>query len=380
MAWADWLAESGPPEALARAAALEPREARLRAMNAIVRSDNGDSSGAVDDDLRQASELNPFDSTVLMTLGLRAEFRRDLVVAEAYYTRAADVDRQFKPAWTLANFYARSHQPEKVWPMLRRCLQLDPLGFDPAPVFDLAWEYSNDRDKILDLMPRRRPRLIEYLSYLIRTERVDAATEVWPLALAVANPVEDAAALTPFPGLLVKHEHVAEAVKAWNTLVDANVVSASKLNPAVGASVADPEFNLPSPEGVFSWIASNPDGVFMRKLSPGLRIELDGNEPETVTLLSLVVPVIPGRAYKMRPAIDASGLTLPDDAGFQLRIVQTAAATTPVAVCPLLTHTPCVFSAPSNVIRIDLIYSRAPGTVRAKGSLTLTKALLEFAS
>ncbi len=88
--------------------------------------------------------MSPLDSGVLMALGLREEFRGNPAKAEAYLVRAAEIDHQFKPAWTLANYYNRTNQPDKGWPMIERILNLDPLGFDLAPVFELCWRQASD--------------------------------------------------------------------------------------------------------------------------------------------------------------------------------------------------------------------------------------------
>lgn len=386
MGWADWLSDSDAPDGVSRAVKLEPGDARIVALDAILRSDNGDLSAAadqaVDRDLRRALQLNPLDSTVLMTLGLRAEFRGQQAEAERYLVAAADIDHQFKPAWALANYYVRVDQTEKIWPLVRRCLGLNPLAFDPGPVFDLCWNATSDPDKILDLVPRRRPRLIEYLGYLIRTGRVDAALRVWPAALAVADFSKegDGSALIPFCGFLVKADRIPEAVHAWNDLVDRSVIHSNRLVPEKGNSMADPLFAYADSEGAFAWHLPNGTGLFVRNLSPSLQFELDGSEPETLPLLQVSAPVLAGKLYQLAWKVDASQLRERNDAGFSFRVRQGDGP--PEVQCPLLTGDPaCIFAAASGVetIRVELVYARAPGTTRAKGSFRISKTSLEFA-
>src|SRR5207248_4436953 len=130
---------------------------------------------------------------------LRAEIAGDMAGAERALTRAAAVDHTFKPAWTLANFYFRINKPEKFWPMIERCLSLvekrtaDLWSFDPGPVFDLAWNEATDEKKLRQMVPRRDATLVPYVAWLYRRKLTDAALEVWPEALSLAdasNPVD----------------------------------------------------------------------------------------------------------------------------------------------------------------------------------------------
>jgi len=119
----------------------------------MYRIETEEDSPTLDDDLRRAASMDPFNSVLLMTLGLRAEFRGSAAEAENDLVRAAELDHQFKPAWTIVNYYYRSGQKEKGWPFIQRMLALDPLGFDPVPVFELCWLESSDAPRIQSLLP-----------------------------------------------------------------------------------------------------------------------------------------------------------------------------------------------------------------------------------
>ena len=67
----------------------------------------------------------------------------------------------------LANYYVRQDQADKMWPVIRRGLALDPLVFDARPVFDLCWNESGDSKKILELIPTRGRVPLQYLAFLI---------------------------------------------------------------------------------------------------------------------------------------------------------------------------------------------------------------------
>jgi len=413
IAIADWVASSGTPDGLERAIHLAPDRSELLAREAIYRNDNGDQSPAVDEELQHAARLNPLDPSVLMTLGLREEFRGNRAQAEDYLLRAATIDHQFKPAWTLANYYFRANQPDKGWPMIQRILSLEPLGFNPTPVFELCWQQASDnRDaahRILSLIPKTGHRPVQYLQFLIGAHRADAAVDAWPAALgaAVANSAQpnpanasDVATLTAFDDFLATADHVAEAVAVWNQLVDSGFIHSGRLDPAKSISIADPDFRFPvstNTPNTFSWHVEEVPGVFAGGFSGSLRLEINGDEPQSFQVLSTYAPVVSGAHYRLHWKGDGSALSSPQDPGFGFQIVQQQASVQKngevVSQCPplLLVGNPvCDFVAPAEArsggsgevghlgkIRIDLRYARAQGPTRVSGVLQLLNVRLE---
>jgi tetratricopeptide (TPR) repeat protein len=393
LAVADSIGAPGTSVSLARAIAIEPENADLVARAALVRSDSGDGSRNVDRDLERALRLNPRNSEVLIALGLRREFEGNLAEAGRYLQRAAEVDHTFRASWVRADFSARNNRPDEFWRMARRCLSLEPLGYDPEPVFDLAWRVARDSNnvnskKILDLLPRTGPRAVQYLRYLIATNRLDAAIEAWPPALNsldASSPL-DAPALTEFTDLLVRNDRLSAAVRAWNQLVDRGMIQSGHLNPDSGVSVADPAFGYPLVQGPFGWNVTQQPGAFASAVPSMLRFEFDGNEPEAVQLLSTMAPVVGGRAYRLVWKYDSSRLASPKDAGFAFVLAKKNGDL--LARCQPMLALPdtgsCQFTVPAardyTAIRIELHYGRALGTVRIKGELRVTEIRLEFAS
>jgi tetratricopeptide (TPR) repeat protein len=388
IAVADWMAAADTPEALERAIRLQPADAVLVVRAALRHSNTGDMSSAVDRELLRAASANPLDSGVPMALGLREEFRGNTASAERYLIRAAEMDHTFKPGWTLANFYFRTNQPDRIWPLVRRSLALEPFPFDPSPVFDLCWNATTDSSKIASLIPLRGPVPLQYLNYLADTKRDAAAIEFWPRALAAAEHVVpiDIAGLTAFPNFLLNVNRVPEAVRSWNQLVERRIVISGHLDPMAGTSVADPDFTFPLLERAFGWQVAHPVGVSVAKASSGLRFEFDGNEPEAFRLLATVAPVLPGKAYRLTWKADASRLSSPRDPGLKFRILQTSDVLDSIIECRLLPVSDgvgeCRFTSRPDIFKagIDLQYIRAPGTTRVGGVVRITGVRLEFAS
>jgi tetratricopeptide (TPR) repeat protein len=392
IAVADLAASDKTMEGFSRAMRIAPNDPELRMQEALFRSDNddGENSLSVDEDLRLASRLNPYDSNLLMTLGVREEFRGDNTTAEAYLKRAVEVDRQFKPGWTLANFYSRTGQPEKSRPLIKHVLGLEPLGFDPDPVFALCWEEAGAGDevetsrKILELIPAAGTRRVQYLSFLMKTKRADAALELWPQALQVfdAKDAGEVSVVMEFNDFLIRQNRIPDAVKVWNELAGRGVVQGEHLSLAKGVSVADPEFQFPLDGRGFHWRLNETPGVFPGKVASGLRLEISGNQPESLTALSVIAPVVAGKAYRLRWKIDGSALNSPRDPGFAFQVMDGASAETVAMQCGSMLAAgvaTCDFVGPrdSGAVQIRLRYSRAPGTVRASGVLELSSVRLE---
>jgi tetratricopeptide (TPR) repeat protein len=400
---ADWLANAGNLDALNQAIRLQPDNPALLARAATYRSDNDDPSPAVDQDLRRAAQMNPFDSRVLMTIGLREEFRGDSAQAESFLVRAAEVDRQFKPAWTLANFYYRAGQPDKAWPMIQRILNLDPLGFDTLPVFELCWRQPDNQviadqvtfsRRILSLIPKRGQKPVQYLDFLIRTHRTEAALDAWPEALAAADPTDssDKATLIGFTEFLSGSDRLLEAVKSWNQLVDRGIVHSGPLDPAKGISIADSDFKFAPLATAFGWRVPEIPGIFASGFSGSARFEITGEQPQSAQFLTAFAPVISATRYRLRWKSDGSALSSPRDPGFSFLITLGPGGREPAGAptqCPPLlspsSRETCDFLTPAGGgagqlerARIDLAYTRAPGTTRVSGTLQLINVHMEL--
>jgi tetratricopeptide (TPR) repeat protein len=386
MTVADWRAQSNGMAGLESAIRLEPGDSVLVARAALAKNEYGDMSAEVDRELLRAAELNPFDAKVQMALGLREEFRGHLAEAERYLVHATEIDHTFKPAWTLANFYVRQDQAEKMWPVIKRGLALNPLVFDPRPVFDLCWNESGDSKKILELIPGQGRVPLQYLFYLFDTKRSDAALEVWPRARDAEDQSDPfyVEVTIRFVEFLQMANRLADAVSVWNQLVDRGVVVSGKLNPAAGGSIADPDFNFPLLDRGFEWHVIHQDGVSVAKAALSLRFEFDGNEPEAMSILGTVAPLLPGRAYRLVWKTDASELSARKDPGFAWQVVQEPGGV--ATMCqPLLQagdDGSCQFTSlpTSSSARLDLMYRRATGTTRVEGMLRIANVKLELGS
>src|SRR5690242_6223918 len=72
--------------------------------------------------LKRLVQLTPRVSGPRIRLGLAAEGRGDVVLAERTLLDAFAVDHQFETRWTLANFYLRQGRANDFWTWIRSAL------------------------------------------------------------------------------------------------------------------------------------------------------------------------------------------------------------------------------------------------------------------
>ncbi len=141
-------------------------------------------------ELRAAVSLNPRLASAWIYLGLDAEADGDLPEAEKDLLRAARVDRQYVPSWTLANFYFRRGDTVKFWPWAARAAS---LTFDDyRPLLRLADALETSPREVVTRLAGGTPLLRAYLDLLIGAGRLDAAQEIARLLAARHDPADRA--------------------------------------------------------------------------------------------------------------------------------------------------------------------------------------------
>ena len=356
LGYADDLARRGTPPDLARAIALTPGNARLFTLTNAS--------------LETASQLNPWNSGTWIQRGLQCELEGRHKEAERFLLEAARVDHTFKPLWTLANFYARAMRPDKLWPYARACLQIEDR--DPVPIFDLCWRVTENARLIADAIPLSPAVQAEYLRYLIRTERREAAAAVYaelPHASG-ASGVERATLLDYCDFLLAQSSP--DALSPWNA------TAMDKLYPEGGISLTNGELHHPPTGGGFDWHLPVDPGISANLFrSPSLlRFSLDGDESEDAGLLWQMLPLLPSRRYRLKFRYQTS--EIPPASGLHWRVGDLK----PGADLSSDNWREEVFDFEtppvSRLARLALRYHRRAGVMRLKGSLSLAHLRLNL--
>ncbi len=137
--------------------------------------------------LLREHRLNPRDTSTSLSLGLELERSGDIARAHEILLEAARFDRQYLPAWTLANFYYRRDHPEHFWTWAARASR---LTNDPRPLLRLANRLSPQPRTIVAHLGDRPELLRHYLDLLIAESRDTDVQEVATLLRNHRDPTD----------------------------------------------------------------------------------------------------------------------------------------------------------------------------------------------
>ena len=282
---AGYLFQKNDLASLTRAAEIDPGNARIRAWLAEHRESNGLDPGG---DLAAAAALNPRDSSVRIRLALRAENQGDPEGAERLLLHAADLDRLFEPRWALANYYFRRGDPSKFWPAIQSSLQM--AYGDLRNLFRLAWRMTPSPEPMLAILPKHAWMHAQFLEFLLDENHSDAesaaAHALTPLATAKEVP------------LLVAYVSRTRDTGVWNALCHRRLLPYQPLS--AEQPVTNPDVREPFLNAGFDWRVLPAEGVSVSQTSGGLRITLNGSQPEQCGLLTQRLPA--GRRYRIETA------------------------------------------------------------------------------
>jgi tetratricopeptide (TPR) repeat protein len=339
-------------------------------------SDPAVSTGA----LQRAVALNPRHSPAWIELGLRAEAAGDLAGAERSLLQAADVDKQYLPKWTLANYYFRRGDADKFWFWAQ---QATGMAYDDlSPLFALCWKITSDGALIEQNLDIRKPELeANYLSYLNSQNRIEPMARVAARLLAW-NREGDAPLVLAACDRLIGNDHAVEAIRIWNKLAALHRIPYSALAPDSGKSLTDGNFTILPTSQAFAWRAPDTEGVVtsLDDRAAGLRISFSGRQPENCDVLTQFLPVVENSNYEFRFMYRTGGIE--QGTGLAWRITDLNGAKI-VAQGPSLASDSeregiLPFTTPpgGNLVRMTLTYQRALGTTRIEGFIALTKLRL----
>lgn len=384
VAAADALYRRNTPQALAQAVRADSGNAEYHQLYA----EHLESSGLDPSHEREtAALLSPLESRYWIDLGTLAEVRGDAAAAELYYLKAESVDRKFAPRWALMNFYLRRQQEKAFWEWTQKAM--DRAYGDASQIFRLCWLMSSDAESIRKRIPPTAYLQSEYLRFLIEDQHMDAAEK-----LAGERAEKVAGAESPeFDRLLrycdlTRGTRTASSLAVWNTLARRKLTPFQELDPRVGRIVTDEELRTAPIGHGFDWELPQAEGVSVTLESPsGLRIELTGEQAESVVILKQWMPVEKGRRYRIEytyasvrdsltdarmpsgvafeiagPVVDSpvSGAALRNDSGGETGVLEFTAAGSDSSVM---------------AVELSLRYRRTPGTVRRPEKFTIERVI-----
>src|ERR1017187_4886040 len=371
LARADWLFLTGSPQSIQQSIRLAPGTPDYYSGWAQVEPDR-----AVDV-LEKGVALNPINSSLWIQLGLAAEENGDFRKAEADLLEAMRLDTSFAPRWVLSDFYFRRHDAEKFWPVVKAALTIS-YG-DVSDQFRNCWSLSQDAPTILErAIPDRRKVLRQYLEFLLREKRMEAAAPVAERVLARAG-AEDTEALLNYGDYLLEAGQSAPALLVWNQLNERKLLPYAPLAAEMGRSITNGDFAAPNLNAGFDWRFTPPEGIFLERVGkpPAVFVSFTGQQPEDCEILSQYVPVLPTRKYVLSVRYQAT--RIPAESGPLCRVLRAAGGD--------LLHEGGLlpggsegdadrafrFATPAatTLVRLVFGYKRMRGTVRIEGSMIL---------
>ena len=363
LAYAEFLARRDTPEALQRAAAIDGPAAPAAYFERLAELDPAHESAWLDAALR----LNPRSSQDWITTGLAAERSGDLTEAESKLLKAAAIDRQYLPAWTLANFYFRHRRGTEFWTWARRAAEL--TYDDYRPLLLLAHELEPNVATALTQLGADLPLLRADLDYLVQRDRLDDAQQAARLLLARKTKI-DTPRLTAFADVQVRAGRAHDALEIWNAVEPL-------LDPGRNAA-ANGDLTRSSSGLAFDWRLDRAAGVSSSLEAGSLTFRLSGQQPEWCVLLEQFVPIDPSRRYRLSFEDLTSGFSGPLGLLWDLDGVPAPISEAPERRTAEITFAPrSLIHSGLRIGKLRLLYHRGPGALRARGQLQLHHYRLE---
>ena len=343
--------------------------------------------------LERALQLNPYNAETWIEVGLDAELRGDLKRAEGSLVKAAQLDSTWLPRWTLANYYFRrggggplpapngSPLPYRrgseedgrafwvpggsplthraFWTWAAQAAAIANPRRDLIPLFKLAYQLDADPAAMLRILPDRPRHLRQFVRFLLETGETRSLEQAADRLLSCGNQGNDRGYIFWAIEGFLSHRRSDGAVHLWTKLRERGWIS----NRAGGG------FSEPPLESSMDWRYKDVTGIMRSLGSDGrLRFEFSGQQPEEAPLLERHVPVRAG--VKQQFTWNSS---TKDPSGLEWQVLSLAGA---VLAQSKLQSGGVEFTPPDSIVRLLLLYRRAPGTTRFNGMVDLDPALL----
>jgi tetratricopeptide (TPR) repeat protein len=345
--------------------------------------------------LGAALESNPRLSPAWIAQGLAAERAGHMHQAESNLLEAARVDRQYLPAWTLANFYFRRKSPDQFWMWAGRAAALTYDDF--RPLLALARAVEPDPRAALEKLGGGGRLLRADLDDLAAQGRFDDAQEIARLLLARRAPAlapGDAPRLLEMAERQIRAGNGGYALELWNaavSLLNYEPLNHEPLHPKEGPVLANGDLLRPPTGIAFDWRLPKTEGSLPAWQPSRLTFSLSGDQPESCALLEQILPVTRAQRYRLHFEYFTEGLASPtgivwDLDGDEGPVLQPAADwvaadavlrasnRNPDAAGPGSTGKP---GSTGNLGKLRLLYRREPGTIRMQGRLELRHLSME---
>lgn len=366
LTWADHLSRSVELSARRNAVRIFPSATLYERLAEKLEESGGDPIP----DLERAVALEPENAAWRIRLGLRAELAGDYDLAERNLLKAADLSRLYQPRYLLAQYYFRRQNADHFQEWARAAFAT--AYGDIAPLLDLCWRLRPDAEWLGRQAPSGRPEIAgQFLLFLARRHQTGAARA---LAVTLAGEArrEDLPALLEYCTRCLDDGNAAAAVDIWNALCARRLLPDGALDPQRGESLTNAGFEHAPADAAFDWRLERAPWLRFAPFPGGMRVTFSGNQPESCLVASQYVPVVPGTRYRLRLVSPPPGE--PSAEALDWRVYDSSGR--PVAIEPSADRSR-TFTAPTEVVRLHLIYQRPIGSMRLEGTVAIGGARLE---
>lgn len=310
-----WFARAGTPEGLRKAESWDPANPNYPAAIARLEGAHLETADArsMARDLEAATRLGPHRAFDWANLAEAYERDGRTADAEGAFGRALKIfPKSPEINWQYANYLVQTEHLTVAYRPLEEAILGDPQLRTGA--FDLAWRAGGTSEQVLEIIPARQDILLAYLDYLARTERLDAAGDVWRRLIASPEPFDTDAAFRYFDALFSAHR-VDGLMTVWTDLAQHDPAKFHWL-PGNANRMTNGSFEAPLLNGGFGWRVPPIDGVKIRVDSTtaregmrSLEIEFQGKENVEFSNLVQYVAVEPNSTYQFRAFARREGIT-----------------------------------------------------------------------
>lgn len=316
--------------------------------------------------LTTALQLDPYNAQANIELGLQFEAKGDLDSAERSLLRAFAVDHTYVTRWALANFYFRRGNMGEFWSWARSAAAMP--SNDLGSLFALCWRVSPDPQQITAAIATDNPEFLrQYIGFLQSRNQNVAAAAIAARLIRNGNPSGDLSRLISLVNGLVDSHDAQTAISLWQMLIERHWVVADATEPN------NPTFARQPLSVDFDWQFPGCSGMYSVLEPSGLDTEFSGFEPADCTVAEQTIAVTPG-VHVFDYVFQTTGI--PPGAGLRWQIENqdsdTILATSSDLSSDAVEDATLKFTVPQNapLLRVRLVYQRAPGMPRVSGSLT----------
>jgi len=212
---AEKLGGRSDPALIERAIALEPQNASYHDLLCRSMIFSTQSDRAVDE-CRQASELNPWSSTIWLDLAQAQYSTGNNALTNTAIRRALEVDPTTPDtAWSAANFFLIQGDTQDAMKEFAIVLRQEPSLV--APALNICWQSLHDVRAIANILPPNPEVYLAFIKLLLSTGEVEPANQVWS-ALMQIDRVPDFHQALFYIDSLIKSGAVTQASDAWKQL------------------------------------------------------------------------------------------------------------------------------------------------------------------